>query len=124
MFYASEVTPAKNKQITTLTSVLCAEFDPSVPLGLSDRLDDFVTDYSMDTLRNCVHFAPSRLPSVGRLRPRSTSRDCALREHRSGEVACHCGAAAERETLVQDLIGARLLAAEGSTSGRVVACHA
>jgi pimeloyl-ACP methyl ester carboxylesterase len=61
-FYANETTPPKKKRITTPTSILWAEFDPCFPLSWADRLDDFFTDWKMETLKGCGHFTPIEAP--------------------------------------------------------------
>jgi pimeloyl-ACP methyl ester carboxylesterase len=61
-FYANEVTPPRDKRITTPTSILWAEFDPCFPLSWADRLDDFFTNWKMETLHNCGHFTPIEAP--------------------------------------------------------------
>jgi pimeloyl-ACP methyl ester carboxylesterase len=57
-FYANEVTPPKEKRISTPTTILWAECDPCFPLSWADRLDDFFTNYKMETLHGSGHFTP------------------------------------------------------------------
>jgi pimeloyl-ACP methyl ester carboxylesterase len=56
--HANEVTPAPADRLATPASVLWQTEDAIFPHAWSDRLDDFLADYTLETLPGIGHFTP------------------------------------------------------------------
>jgi pimeloyl-ACP methyl ester carboxylesterase len=58
----AEQAPSPDRRVTTPTSVLWPEHDPLFPRQWSDRLDQFFTSVSLDTVDGVGHFTPVESP--------------------------------------------------------------
>jgi pimeloyl-ACP methyl ester carboxylesterase len=56
--YAAETVPSPDDRLKTPASVLWQACDPIFPEGWSDRLDDFFSDYILESLPRTGHFTP------------------------------------------------------------------
>ncbi|WP_250475344.1 alpha/beta hydrolase [Caballeronia sp. GAFFF1] len=62
--YAAEIKPDANARSKKPTSVLWPECDPLFPTEWSDRISDFMANFSLKFMKGVGHFSPTEAPEI------------------------------------------------------------